>query len=381
MKTDRDASMDKLLAGTLKPSRMDTQGDAHLDAETLAAWADGALDASERASAEAHAAGCGRCQQLLAAMVKTLPEPEAAKSRWRMPALGWLVPLTAAATALAVWIAVPKPSPVQVSSGETAVDALTAPPARERSLPAPAEPETTERAPVPRPEDLQMRVQQRAVPVQPEAGLVERDRLDARALDKDMKQESADAKAKAPALADSASNLARAEAPALAAPAPAPAAPPAGAQSAARAATAEASARLGAVAGAVAAPSRMAFAGGPDVIVVSSNPSTRFRLRPGGAVQRSADAGSTWRTENSGTTETLRAGSSPSPSVCWLVGGAGTVLLSTDGRTWRRIAFPATVDLLSVAATDQDDASVTTADGRVFVTTDGGQTWSRAPGL
>jgi hypothetical protein len=224
-----------------------------------------------------------------------------------------------------------------------------------------------------------MRVQQRAVPVQPEAGPVERDRLDTRALDKDMKQESADAKAKAPALADSASNLARAEAPALAA--PAPAAPPAAAQTGARAATAEAGARLGAVSGAVAAPSRMAFATGPDVIVVSSNPSTRFRLRPGGGVQRSADAGSTWRTEVSGTTETLRAGSSPSPSVCWLVGGAGTVLLSTDGRSWRRLAFPETVDLLSVAATDQDNASVTTADGRVFVTADGGQSWSRAPGF
>jgi len=73
--------------------------------------------------------------------------------------------------------------------------------------------------------------------------------------------------------------------------------------------------------------------------------------------------------------------SSPSPSVCWLVGGAGTVLLSTDGRSWRRLAFPETVDLLSVAATDQDNASVTTADGRVFVTADGGQSWSRAPGF
>jgi photosystem II stability/assembly factor-like uncharacterized protein len=39
------------------------------------------------------------------------------------------------------------------------------------------------------------------------------------------------------------------------------------------------------------------------------------------------------------------------------------------------------VDLLSVAATDQDNASVTTADGRVFVTADGGQSWSRAPGF
>ena len=109
-----------------------------------------------------------------------------------------------------------------------------------------------------------------------------------------------------------------------------------------------------------------ALAAIPEVIVVSSNPSTRFRLLPGGAVQRSADAGSTWRTEPTGATERLTAGASPSPSVCWLVGGAGTVLLSTDGRSWRRVAFPEAVDLRSVTATDQETATVTTADGRVF---------------
>jgi photosystem II stability/assembly factor-like uncharacterized protein len=63
------------------------------------------------------------------------------------------------------------------------------------------------------------------------------------------------------------------------------------------------------------------------------------------------------------------------------VGSAGTVLLSTDGRSWRRVAFPEAVDLRSVTATDQETATVTTADGRVFVTTDGGRTWSRTPGL
>ena len=47
--------------------------------------------------------------------------------------------------------------------------------------------------------------------------------------------------------------------------------------------------------------------------------------------------------KSTGATETLMAGSSPSPSVCWLVGPSGTVLLSTDGRSWRRVAFPETV--------------------------------------
>jgi hypothetical protein len=379
MKADRDASMDKLLAGTLKASRTEaregTPEDTHLDAETLAAWADDALDVSERASAEAHAAGCARCQQLLAALVRTLPGPELKKSPWRMPSFGWLVPLTAAATALAIWVAVPKPSPVQVSSGETAVDAVTpAAPARNRSSAPADQPAANASAPAARADALQRQAfRQQGSPDPSHAGPVERDGADVRELDKDMKQESAEARAKTPALADSASNPARAE---TAVPI-APAAPPPAAQPTLRAAPAEAAGRVSAGA----ASSRMAFAPGLDVIVVSSNPSTRFRLLPGGGVQRSADAGSTWRTEVTGTTETLRAGSSPSPSVCWLVGGAGTVLLSIDGRTWRRVAFPENVDLLSVVASDQDNATVTTADGRGFVTTDGGQTWTFRPGL
>jgi len=56
------------------------------------------------------------------------------------------------------------------------------------------------------------------------------------------------------------------------------------------------------------------------------------------------------------------------------------VLLSTDGRSWRRLAFPEALDLRSVSATDDQTATVTAADGRSFVTTDGGETWSPAPG-
>src|SRR5258708_2674480 len=123
MKKDRDASVDRLLAGALNARGGAAADGACLDAETLAAWADGALDARERATAEAHAADCARCQALVAAMVRTLPL-ETAKSPWRFPALGWLVPLTAAATALAIWVAVPKPAPVQVSKTASPVDRL-----------------------------------------------------------------------------------------------------------------------------------------------------------------------------------------------------------------------------------------------------------------
>ncbi len=375
MKADRDASMDQLLASTLKSRATAAKGDSCLDVETLAAWADGALDARERAAAEAHAADCARCQELLATMVRTLP-PEVAKSPWRMPSLTWLVPLTAAATALAIWVAVPKPAPVQVSDGGAAVVDQAAPvvPSVERPSASPATPVASQRAKTARPGNAEdqlakeLEVPGSAAELQPK--VLERRENDSR----DKQEAPASAEQKAIEKPDP-SNVARAAAaPAragagsvAASAAGAPAAPPAQLQE---------SVRLDAFA----AQSRVLTAV-PEVIVVSSNPSTRFRLLPDGAVQRSADAGSTWRTEPTGATERLTAGASPSPSVCWLVGSAGTVLLSTDGRSWRRIAFPEIVDLRSVAATDQETATVTTADGRAFVTTDGGQTWSRKPGL
>jgi photosystem II stability/assembly factor-like uncharacterized protein len=41
------------------------------------------------------------------------------------------------------------------------------------------------------------------------------------------------------------------------------------------------------------------------------------------------------------------------------------------------VAFPEAVDLSAIRATDERRASVSTADGRTFSTTDGGSTWSR----
>lgn len=73
----------------------------------------------------------------------------------------------------------------------------------------------------------------------------------------------------------------------------------------------------------------------------------------------------------------VTARSSPSPDVIWTVGRAGVVMLSTDGRTFLRLPFPETVDLAAVTATDERRATVTTADGRVFQTADGGRTWRR----
>ncbi len=74
---------------------------------------------------------------------------------------------------------------------------------------------------------------------------------------------------------------------------------------------------------------------------------------------------------------TLSAGAAPSSNVCWLVGRSGAIILTTDGRAWRRLKFSEPADLAAVTASDARRATVTTADGRVFGTTDGGRTWAR----
>ena len=80
---------------------------ACLDAETLAALTDGTLDTRAMAEAERHASGCARCMTLLAAMARTSPEPPPRESWLRSRMFRWVVPLTAAATAVAIWVAVP----------------------------------------------------------------------------------------------------------------------------------------------------------------------------------------------------------------------------------------------------------------------------------
>jgi hypothetical protein len=111
-------------------------------------------------------------------------------------------------------------------------------------------------------------------------------------------------------------------------------------------------------------------------IILSPQSSTKWRIA-GPSVQRSSDGGITWQAQATGTTVTLLAGSSPAPTVCWIVGRSGTVLLSTDGATWRRLTFPEPpIDLVAVSAADEMTATVTTANGSIYRTVDAGQTWT-----
>jgi hypothetical protein len=123
---------------------------------------------------------------------------------------------------------------------------------------------------------------------------------------------------------------------------------------------------------------RRAFADRLDrrLEVSAADETVRWRLGSDGDVELSSDDGSTWLARPTGVGADLLAGAAPAASVCWLVGRRGTVVLTIDAETWRRLPFPEPADLTLVEASDGLRASVTTDDGRTFETTDGGATWT-----
>ena len=366
--SDRDQAIEHLLrhSGAADPAP-GGRGPC-LDAETLAAWADGGLPPHVLATAEAHASECARCQAMVAVLLKQPPAVQAAEdrraSRW---SLGWLVPLAAGVAAVGLWFAVPQPAkladaPRPGTPPQRAAQAAPVPAPPSSALVdrmQPVQPQAAAGAGPATPADARLKAATEAnePPRAESANAQRRDEFVAGARPAEERQRSA-----APASQDAVGRL-DAEPPTAPLPAPAAAAPraaPAAATPAATAAPARAMASL-----------RETVA----VQVASPDPSIRWRIGAGGSVEYSANGGATWERQASGVAVDLTAGSSPSPTVCWLVGAGGTVLRTTDGRRWQRVAFPETVDLVSVQAPDASTASVTAAGGRVFRTSDSGKTW------
>lgn len=352
--------LDDLLRETLRARAAD-QAAACLDAERAAAFVDGTMSARARDEAEVHLADCARCQALLGALVRTTPPP-LERAWWRRPAMAWLAPLTAAATALAIWISVPDNAGVVPVEPMRDAVALASPPV----APAPAPVTTQPQSPSLREANVrrdrssdEKRVGEAAAP----SAKAQTFRAEATARDD----------ALVPRQAPPPSPVAE---PGPVPPAPAPAASVAPPAPAADAGPSGAGlARSSAVAENVAV-ARRALA--PQTTIVSSNRTSQWRIGTDGELQHSADGGVTWRTQITGVTAVPAAGSSPSPSVCWLVGREALVLITTDeGQSWRRVPFPVATDLVSVRATDHQTATVVTSDGRTFVTSDGGRSWRR----
>src|SRR5262245_14080545 len=378
---NRDRAVDALLRGQMGPRAAGEPSDQCLDADTLAAWIDGDLKGADVAAAEAHVSSCARCQSMIAALVRATPAAARTVPWWRRGwVIGSLVPLTAGAMAIAIWIATPgvtrAPQPMRA---DTRVQQQAGVPPGERAAasgPAPAV-------------EAEKRV---AIAPQQPAALADRNS----AVNRLEAPEAADARARdAAAQKEIAAPLAARAEPAAPPPAAAPTAPP----PAAAPTAANASSQGAGVSAAAAAPlppiaapeaARQAFGARnaivsdqalarhsvTPVVVASPNPSIRWRIGAAGSIERSGNGGTTWSAASSGVTEDLTAGAAPSPVVCWIVGRRGTVLLSIDGLQWRRLAFPDTVDLAAVQAADASNATVTAADNRRFRTADGGQTWT-----
>jgi len=293
-------------------------GPACLDAETLAAFYERSLDADAMARAEAHVAQCLDCQEALAALARSEPEPAALVaggrlwSPWR---LAWAAPVLVAGLAVAVWY-------MQPPAGGPQQDAAlrTRAMAGQPALPAEAE---------------------GVAPDAPKAAMPE-------------------AAATRPQAADE----------------PAPRAAEAGTPAEALAAsekTEEKSAERRAVTGLAASLSQAAA---DTATTLAAAPGGRivWRLGPGGAIARSDDGGATWRDQASVDGEPL-AGAAPSTTVCWAVGRSGAVWRTADGERWDRVATPTDTDLVAVDATGADQAIVTAEDGRRWETIDGGRHW------
>jgi photosystem II stability/assembly factor-like uncharacterized protein len=72
----------------------------------------------------------------------------------------------------------------------------------------------------------------------------------------------------------------------------------------------------------------------------------------------------------------LFSGSAPSLSVSWACGAGGAVVRKVSPGGWVRLKNPTNEDLVSIAASSESSARVTTRSGVVFATTDGGATWA-----
>jgi hypothetical protein len=329
-----------------------------LEADTLAAWADGTLSRSDRATLESHAASCARCQAMLAVMVRTAP-PLPARRWWKTSTVRWLVPIaTVSAMAVAVWTRIPAQRQVASVRPSLIAPAVSTPvsEARPADVTAPsakaigALERPSERK---RPEPPAAEVEKRSAP----AGV-------------DTFSTTQPAPSAPPASRSSADQKDEAAAPT--AREQAPSAAPAPVESNLRLANPGRLAESVAIQPSQPILDRMSAA---PVIVRSPNPSIRWRIMAGTSVERSTDRGITWQAQSTGAAVRLMAGAAPSPTTCWLVGVGGVVLVSHDGQTWQRVAFPEAIDLTAILATDGLNATVTAADGRAFRTTDGGKTW------
>jgi len=391
------------------------------DAESLAAYSDRSLPARERERLETHFADCARCQILLADIARADESARIAKSgevpwyrRWRLT-----IPALAAAAAVLVFISIQRPANVAPPNDQIVAMAQHEAPATNLPLlPAPA-PAAVPSAPVsvaaaaPSNEIAMNEQKREAAPraqtIRPSAPGSLKGSVEAFGAGALMGRgaPAANVEAQPPATTTPESVAAQAaSADSVSREAVNAAPPPTTARTAAvggmlaepaAATSTRAFGSLGTGSGAIVAATRGgcavgAVAGAAVGTTVAASPSdasasaalvtisapdqsvTWIAGKNGMILRRDAD-GST-HPQRSGASTDLVAGAAPSATVCWIVGRSGTIVRTTDGgEHWTLILGPTTDNLSAVTASDANDATITTAGGRSFATSDGGASW------
>jgi hypothetical protein len=376
---------------------------AHIDAETMAAWAEHGLSAEAAAAVELHLSNCERCQEVLAAFVRSTPAAGAVVLPfWSRRPVQWSAAGLAAAAAIVAMIWIGRPPAVTTPETTVAMrdEAPAAPPAPIDRIAPSSQPSPSSQSSI-KPAPAELRKEGSVAAAQQKSASAAKQRQDR----------------PSPALTDRAApNEAAAkktESRAVPVPPPPPAAviaPPVTVGGAAAVAASPPVPRPAAVSEAVATDAFSAITFAPTFEIAAPLPSpsalrsaadasrvgaggrgrgagvgalnqnnapTRWRVVGGTRIERTVDAGANWSALpiDPELKTPLVAGSATSSTNCWLVGRDGVVLVTNDGRTFRRVSVPEAVHLTAVEAQDALHATVRTIDGRTFTTSDGGLSW------
>ena len=298
----------------------------HVEPEVLAAWSAGTLPSSDARQVEAHLADCATCQETLAVFARTEPPPmvssgfrsvvsgfltaigSAKAVNWR-----WAVPLAAAATVAAIWVAVPEEERTAHlnPTSAPAVSEPAAPPVEAISTDAVAPAPAKQRAA--RSDTSASTLADQRAP-ESRAQIVNQEKADQFASSREATERDQDLKAEA-------APTARSVAPAQVATAPA-APTPAQEQERSRA--------EGQVTGLLrqAAPAEVA----------SPDPQVRWRIVPTGRLERSTNAGKTWEAVTLPQPVNVTAVRAPSAATAIVTTADGRQFRTDDqGKTWNLV--------------------------------------------
>jgi len=113
-------------------------------------------------------------------------------------------------------------------------------------------------------------------------------------------------------------------------------------------------------------------------------PVSRWTISSDGQLQHSIDAGKTWQPVAVAEKVTFRALSANGPDI-WVGGAAGQLYHSADsGGHWTQVkpefaGASLSGDVAAIEFTDIRQGKVTTANGEIWITDNGGQTWRKQP--